>query len=50
MTNYKPRNQIRIELKEEHAERIRARAIKNNRRIYEQARHELEEYERGLAV
>jgi len=44
---YKPTDTIRIRLDVDHAERVRGRAIKNRRRLQDQAAYELMEYERG---
>jgi len=46
---YKTTDTIRIRLDPEHAERIRARAEHNRRRLQDQAAYELMEYERGTA-
>jgi len=45
---YKPTDTIRIRLDADHAERIRARAEHNRRKMQDQAAYELMEFERGM--
>lgn len=39
---------VRVKLDAEHAERVRARALKQRRKLQDQLAYELQEYERGI--
>jgi hypothetical protein len=41
---------VRVKLDEAHAERVRARALKQRRKLQDQLAYELQEYERGINI